>query len=197
MYTVQNHRHAEWAAHGLQEFGDFSDCVEFVNQIQYGDDTTAGQWYYIDYERNVIYHGTFGTYNSPGASYHTEADIFGMDDEGQREFERNAIEWESQQEWAPGTGGEESDIEDDEHEEYYMGVEQPEFCPQCGYRKCPTCCLTEFVTDDGYRFRRVEGVWTDGDLSCDSDSYGYPVDAKGERLSGYFMEAGTPLEGER
>jgi hypothetical protein len=49
----------------------------------------------------VIYFGTWGNDNSPGASVYTYAEVFDMDDpEDAAEYEKRVRYWDSQPEWA-------------------------------------------------------------------------------------------------
>ena len=70
----------EWEAAGLMNFEDFSDAIEYVNQRDIGDQLEGG-WWYSDDDKLTIYTGTFGNYNSPGASSYTNADIYDDEDE--------------------------------------------------------------------------------------------------------------------
>ena len=48
----------------------------------------------------MIYFGTWGNDNSPGASSYTNAEIFNMDDpDDAAEYEKRVQEWETQPEW--------------------------------------------------------------------------------------------------
>ena len=60
----------------LKDFGDYADCVEYVNQSEYGDGQYEGEWYYGDDDNLTLYTGTFGNYNSPGASDYTYVETF-------------------------------------------------------------------------------------------------------------------------
>jgi hypothetical protein len=86
-YNAWNHK--EWEAAGLLNFEDFSDAIEYVNQRDIGDQLEGG-WWYSDDEKLTIYAGTFGNYNSPGASSYTNADIY--DDEAEYKAEVAKLE---------------------------------------------------------------------------------------------------------
>ncbi len=82
-YNAWNHK--EWEAAGLLSFEDFSDAIEYVNQRDIGDQLEGG-WWYSDDDKMTIYTGTFGNYNSPGASSYTKADIYDDADEFKAEI---------------------------------------------------------------------------------------------------------------
>jgi hypothetical protein len=76
-----------WDAAGLADYGQFSDMVDDRNVREAGDHT-CGDWFYspekadpgwLDGSR-VIYSGTWGNYNAPGASSYTGADIYDAGD---------------------------------------------------------------------------------------------------------------------
>jgi hypothetical protein len=73
--------HKEWEAAGLKDFGDFAECVEYINQCEYGDGQLEGDWYYGDDDTLTVYAGSFGNYNSPGASAYTFANVYDDADE--------------------------------------------------------------------------------------------------------------------
>jgi len=130
-FTVQASDHAEWEQNSLADYGDFSDMVEYVNQ---GEDAFSGygDWFYIpdeplapmkdvgEYKANerVIYFGSYGNDNSPGASHYTHAEIFDMDDEEDAaEFAKRKAEWEAMEEYLPVEDDEEDEDSDDESED--------------------------------------------------------------------------------
>lgn len=92
-YTASNHK--EWEKAGLKDYGDFSDCVEYVNQEDDYCDSLRGEWWYADDETTTIYSGTFGNYNSPGASQYTYAEVFCDADE----YKAAVAEWEAKPEY--------------------------------------------------------------------------------------------------
>lgn len=76
MTAICYDQHQAWKRAGLMEFSDFADCVEYVNQSEYGDGQLQGAWFYVDYDNFVLYYGTFGNDNAPGASSYTHAYLF-------------------------------------------------------------------------------------------------------------------------
>jgi hypothetical protein len=116
----------EWEKYGLEDYGDFSDCTSDCNIRTYGDDSTTGTWFYIPDEPlkninpdvieeelqgdhgpvvphfRVIYHGSWGNDNSPGASHYTYAEIYDMNDEEDVvAYEKFSEELESAEEFLP------------------------------------------------------------------------------------------------
>lgn len=89
-YNAFNHK--AWDEAGLKDFGDFADMVEYINQSEYGDGQLEGEWYYCDDEKLTIYTGTFGNYNSPGASSYTNADVYEADEKEEYEAEKKRLE---------------------------------------------------------------------------------------------------------
>lgn len=82
--------HKNWAESGFLDYGDFSDMVEYVNQQEDGPDSYRGHWWYGDDEARVLYFGSFGNYNSPGASSHTYAERF----DAEEDYRAAVAEWE-------------------------------------------------------------------------------------------------------
>src|SRR5262245_45372657 len=78
-YIAADHR--PWDAAGLKDYGDFAECVTYCNQSEYGCDQLEGDWWYADDDTPTIYSGTFGNYNSPGASWYTFAAVYDDVDE--------------------------------------------------------------------------------------------------------------------
>ena len=78
-----NARDKEWDALGLNYDGLE---MSFFNQQEDGFDTLRGEWFSIedDCKRldgiKVVYGGTFGNYNSPGASDYTWAEVYQADE---------------------------------------------------------------------------------------------------------------------
>ncbi len=79
-FTICAFNHAEWQRHGLADFGDFA---ERINEINVGEDAFSGhgEWWYAPDEplpsgHRVIYFGSWGNDNSPGASMYTHATLF-------------------------------------------------------------------------------------------------------------------------
>ena len=103
-FTICAFDHREWKRHGLADYGDFADQISECNV---GEDAFSGygEWFCIPDDPlpnndRVIYFGTWGNDNSPGASSYTHAEIFNMDDSADAaEYEKRVQEWESQPEW--------------------------------------------------------------------------------------------------
>ena len=103
-FTVNASNHQEWKYLGLADYGDFADMVSECNV---GEDAFSGhgEWFYIPEEPlpkndRVIYFGSWGNENSPGASSYTYAEIFDTDDpEDTAEYAKRVQEWEEQPEW--------------------------------------------------------------------------------------------------
>ncbi len=108
---ICNFNHKEWKENNLKDFGEFAECVEYVNQREYGDGQLEGEWYYIPDEvpPYVIYYGTFGNYNSPGASSYTFAEIYEEDEK--EEYQTLCEKWRSCEEY------EECETEDEEEDD--------------------------------------------------------------------------------
>lgn len=97
-YTVNAFNHAEWEGHGLKDFGDFADAVEYINEQESGYGDLEGEWYFVDDEPlpngdRVIYYGTHGNDHSPGASMYTNAVIFNKNTE-LAEFRKRRKQWQ-------------------------------------------------------------------------------------------------------
>lgn len=90
MMIVKAFEHERWKELELKEFHQFSECIQYVNQDELVD-CYQGEWFYCDDEKMIIYSGSFGNDNSPGASYYTCAELF--DDETEYRTKKN--EWES------------------------------------------------------------------------------------------------------
>jgi hypothetical protein len=120
-FSVNAFNHAEWERYSLQDFGDFSEMVEYVNQRPDYGDCDCGDWFYIPDEPSpandrVIYFGSFGNDHSPGASAYTYAELFDMDDkDDSAEFERRKQRWESAPEYLES--GDDDDTDDWDEEE--------------------------------------------------------------------------------
>lgn len=68
--------YASWESAGLKDFGDYSDSIEYREQRECYGDSLEGGWFYGDDDTLTIYSGTYGNYNSPGASHYTSADVY-------------------------------------------------------------------------------------------------------------------------
>lgn len=76
--TVAYDDHAQWEANGLLEYNEYAEFATNVNIRDEGDHST-GIWFYIDVlalNHIVIYKGTWGRYNSPGATSYTLATMY-------------------------------------------------------------------------------------------------------------------------
>lgn len=128
--------HKAWSEANLEDFGDFADCVEYVNQSEYGDGQLEGEWYYAecdwgnpesaglpdDQKRGVIYWGTFGNYNSPGASHCTYAEIY----DDQDEYTKDLAEWEAKEEYLESEDEEDEEDEEESEDDEEM-PDEPEY----------------------------------------------------------------------
>ncbi|TXI90538.1 MAG: hypothetical protein E6Q36_01245 [Chryseobacterium sp.] len=102
-FTIKASNYAEWEENSLADYGNFSDRVEYCNQ---GEDAFSGfgEWFFVPDEPlpngdRVIYFGSWGNDNSPGASTYTNAEIFdALDPEQLVEFSERVDHWESQPE---------------------------------------------------------------------------------------------------
>ena len=103
-FTINAFNHTEWQRHGLPDFADFAEKITEINQ---GEDSFSGygEWFYIPEQPLpngdfVIYHGSWGNDNSPGASTHTHATIFdGGDPDEMAEYAVRVRDLESQPEF--------------------------------------------------------------------------------------------------
>lgn len=91
-----------WEDAGLADYSEFSDKINECDQRELGD-CTAGKWWYAPDKplhdgRLVIYHGTWGNYNAPGASSYTYAEVYDPDEA--EEYGKHLKWWESRPEWA-------------------------------------------------------------------------------------------------
>jgi hypothetical protein len=93
----------------MKDFGDYSDCVEYVNQSEDYGDCLRGEWYYGDDESLIIYYGSFGNYNSPGASCYTHSEQH----ETENEYRAALQQWIDQPEYLES----EEDCDDDDESE--------------------------------------------------------------------------------
>jgi hypothetical protein len=97
MISIGGYDHRSWDKYKLKEYGDFAEKCTAVETYVYGDDTTAGWWYYVDEEIHevpdegkfrTVYEGTWGSTHSPGASHFTHAGLYDVDDEEEmKDFE--------------------------------------------------------------------------------------------------------------
>lgn len=79
------HRDARWSELGLDNLQNQWE-MSFFNQEDDGPDQLKGEWFATDEDFRlpdgsaVIFGGTFGNYNSPGASDYTQAEVYGPDE---------------------------------------------------------------------------------------------------------------------
>jgi hypothetical protein len=103
-FTLNAFNHTEWKRLGLADFGDFADQISECNV---GEDSFSGygEWFFVPDEPlpngdRVIYFGSWGNDNSPGASMYTNAEIFdGSDPDELAEFTLRVQEWEAKSEY--------------------------------------------------------------------------------------------------
>ena len=113
-FTISAFNHAEWNRHGLADFSEFADQIAECNM---GEDAFSGfgEWFFVPNEPlpngdRVIYFGSWGNDNSPGASMYTNAEIFdALDPDQLIEFSKRVDHWENQPEFADD---DDSDVED-------------------------------------------------------------------------------------
>ncbi len=91
-YRASDHR--EWDAAGLDAVQDKHE-MEYVNQSDDYGDSLQGEWWMADDASRTIIWGTFGNYNSPGASHYTYAEVY--DDEV--EYRADVAKWEAMPEY--------------------------------------------------------------------------------------------------
>lgn len=119
--TIRGWQEGAWKIHNLKDYGEFAECVEYVNQSEYGDGQLEGEWWYAEEwdegkGRGVIYYGAFGNDNSPGASHCMAADVYDDEVEYRKDFAR----WQSLPEYLE----EEGSTFDDEPEGLDEGVSE-------------------------------------------------------------------------
>lgn len=104
--------HQQWTEAGLK---DFADCLTYCDQDEYGDGQLEGSWYYCDDETLTIYFGSFGNYNSAGASHHTYAEVY----EDRQQYDVAVKGWEAKPEYTEEQEDRwaEEDAEDEEAED--------------------------------------------------------------------------------
>ena len=102
--TINAHDYREWEELGLLDYSDYSDKIQECNQWEQGD-CTVGEWYYIPSERTakndaVIYFGSWGNYNAPGASSYTYAEVYDMDNPDEvDQYAADVKRWKRYPEW--------------------------------------------------------------------------------------------------
>ena len=111
-FTISAFNHDEWNRCSLADFSDFADQIAEVN-VSEDAFSGFGDWFFVPNEPlpngdRVIYFGSWGNDNSPGASMYTHAEIFdALDPDQLIEFSKRVDHWENQPEFA-----EEDDVED-------------------------------------------------------------------------------------
>lgn len=103
-FTLCAFNYDEWKRHGLADFGDFADKI---SECSIGEDGFSGygRFFFIPDDPlpngdRVIYFGSWGNDNSPGASAYTLAEIFDMSNpDDAKAFDKRVGDWESQPEY--------------------------------------------------------------------------------------------------
>lgn len=95
-----------------RDFSDYADCVTYCNRSEYGDGQLEGEWYYCDDVNCVIYSGSFGNYNAPGASGYTHCDLY----ETRQAYEDDKAAWEAEPEYEGEDKWDEEFAENDEED---------------------------------------------------------------------------------
>ena len=115
-YTINAFNHDEWKRHRLADFSEFADQITECNM---GEDAFSGfgEWFFVPdvplpNGDRVIYFGSWGNDNSPGASTYTNAEIFDALDPNQLiEFSKRVDHWESLPEYVESDDDYDSDGE--------------------------------------------------------------------------------------
>lgn len=115
MDYIEASNYKQWKKFSLLDYADYADCVTYCNQSEYGDGQLSGDWYYVDDEKRVVYVGSFGNDNAPGADHYTSAEVFMGDEEltGEMTYAERVAELEAMPEYAP-TDDEEEEAESQE-----------------------------------------------------------------------------------
>ncbi len=107
--TIDATDYRSWEAYGLLDYEDYAERVSEYNQRELGD-ITEGSWFYADTTRlvneqgvfRVIYSGSWGNYNSPGANSFTRAELYDINEPQEEEdFKRDKASLEAEPEWLP------------------------------------------------------------------------------------------------
>ncbi len=123
----------EWENEGLAAYETFSDKTTDCLMEDIGDGT-KGCWFYIPEERlangcRVIYNGTWGNDNSPGADCYTYATTYEAEDEA--EYQADKARWEAAPEW-DAVESDEDIIDPDWVEDGVIAAEyEGGLCPDC------------------------------------------------------------------
>ncbi len=126
-FTLSAFNHDEWERHGLADYGDFADQITECNV---GEDAFSGygEWFFVPDQPlpnndRVIYFGSWGNDNSPGASMYTNAEIFdGNDPSDLAAFNERVQHWESQPDDAECDG----DFDDEEPFDHLLAQQELE-----------------------------------------------------------------------
>ena len=103
-FSICAFNHAEWSRHGLADYGDFADQISECNMGE-DDFSGYGEWFFVPDEplpNNdlVIYFGSWGNDNCPGASSYTHAELFDGDNPDEvAEFQERVRHWQRQPEY--------------------------------------------------------------------------------------------------
>ena len=100
-FTICQFNHQECKRYELADYGDFADMIYECNV---GEDAFSGygEWFYVPDDPlpnndRVIYYGSWGNDNCPGASCYTHAEIFNMDDpKDDADYAKQVKHWEAQ-----------------------------------------------------------------------------------------------------
>lgn len=125
-FTINAFNHVEWERHGLADYCVFADQFTECNV---GEDSFSGfgEWFFVPDEPlpnndRVIYFGSWGNDNSPGASTYTNAEIFNGDDPVDlAEFHERVKHWETQPESV-----ETNDCDSDEPSDHLLAQQELE-----------------------------------------------------------------------
>jgi hypothetical protein len=101
--TISAFNHDNWQHRGL---ADFADIADQISERNVGEDTFGGygEWFFVPDDPlpngdRVIYFGSWGNDNCPGASTYTHAEVFdGNDPDELAEFTLRMQEWEGKPE---------------------------------------------------------------------------------------------------
>ncbi len=130
-FTLNAFDHAEWERHGLADYCDFADQISECNM---GEDAFSGfgEWFFVPDEPQangdrVIYFGSWGNDNSPGASTYTNAEIFdALDSDQLIEFSKRVDHWESQPEYVETDDDCDGDDDQDEPSDHLLAQQEME-----------------------------------------------------------------------
>lgn len=104
--------HKEWEAAGLNRIQERHEMT-YVNQSPDGYECYRGEWFIADDATRTIVFGTFGNYNSPGASSYTYAQVF----DNEEEYKKELAEWDAKPEYLEREEEESDDVDDNDEDE--------------------------------------------------------------------------------